>query len=205
MASLCSPTTYCMAAGTCRGFHRHRVPPWRAHRFRLGSSSGVSDTEVEEPRCARQSRERKRAVAGTTSEIAGCDPSPPTALLRSRLCLTYSYARILSIGRCFEESPTLRRAPIPRYHGNEALLSLGRLITKSSSPGMVLITGASGRIARRTAEFLASDGHRLRLMSRNPRQAPKLPGVETVRGDFAELATLNDAFAGVSEIGREHV
>src|ERR1035437_107281 len=30
----------------------------------------------------------------------------PTALLRSRLCLTCSYARILSIGRCFEESPT---------------------------------------------------------------------------------------------------
>jgi uncharacterized protein YbjT (DUF2867 family) len=63
---------------------------------------------------------------------------------------------------------------------------------------MILITGASGRIGRRTAEFLASDGHRLRLMTRSPRQAPKLPGVETVRGDFAELATLNDAFAGVS-------
>ena len=26
--------------------------------------------------------------------------------MRSRLCLTCSYARILSIGRCFEESPT---------------------------------------------------------------------------------------------------
>ena len=42
----------------------------------------VRDTEVEEPRCARQSRERKRAVAGTSSEIAGCDPTPPLSYVR---------------------------------------------------------------------------------------------------------------------------
>jgi len=42
----------------------------------------VRDTEVEEPRCARQSRERKRAVAGTSSEIAGGDPSPPLSYVR---------------------------------------------------------------------------------------------------------------------------
>ena len=39
MASPCSPTTYCMAAETCRGFQSHRVLPWRAHRFRFGSSN----------------------------------------------------------------------------------------------------------------------------------------------------------------------
>jgi NAD(P)H dehydrogenase (quinone) len=63
--------------------------------------------------------------------------------------------------------------------------------------GVILITGASGRVARRAAELLARDGHRLRLMTRDPRRAPKLIGAETVRGDFAEPATLKDAFAGV--------
>ncbi len=63
---------------------------------------------------------------------------------------------------------------------------------------MILITGASGRVARRAAELLARDGHSLRLMTRSPQHAPKLPQAETVRGDFAEPATLRDAFAGVS-------
>jgi NAD(P)H dehydrogenase (quinone) len=63
---------------------------------------------------------------------------------------------------------------------------------------LILITGASGRIARRAAEVLARDGQRLRLMTRNPRRAPKLADAETVRGDFAEPATLEHAFAGVS-------
>jgi uncharacterized protein YbjT (DUF2867 family) len=35
-------------------------------------------------------------------------------------------------------------------------------------------------------------------MTRNPERAPKLTAAETVRGDFAEPATLKDAFAGVS-------
>ena len=68
----------------------------------------------------------------------------------------------------------------------------------SNTAGMILITGASGRVARRTAELLARDGHALRLMSRNPERAPKLAEAETVRGDFAEPATLEDAFAGVA-------
>jgi len=65
-------------------------------------------------------------------------------------------------------------------------------------PDLILISGASGRIARRTAELLAQDGHRLRLMSRDPERAPKLTGAETVGGDFAEPGTLQRAFAGVS-------
>ena len=66
-----------------------------------------------------------------------------------------------------------------------------------ASSDLILITGASGRIGRRTAELLARDGASLRLMTRDPKRAPKLAGVETVRGDFAEPATLKDAFAGV--------
>jgi NAD(P)H dehydrogenase (quinone) len=64
--------------------------------------------------------------------------------------------------------------------------------------GVILITGASGRVARRTAELLARDGHSLRLLTRSPERAPKLTEAETVRGDFAEPATLKDAFAGIS-------
>src|ERR1035438_1349336 len=63
---------------------------------------------------------------------------------------------------------------------------------------MLLITGASGRIARRAAAFVAQGGYPLRLMTRTPQQAPKLTGVEVVRGDFAEPATLPDAFTGIS-------
>jgi NAD(P)H dehydrogenase (quinone) len=63
---------------------------------------------------------------------------------------------------------------------------------------MLLITGASGHIGRRVAELLAQKEYRLRLMTRNPETAQKLEGAEVVRGDFAEPATLDGAFAGVS-------
>lgn len=63
---------------------------------------------------------------------------------------------------------------------------------------MILITGASGRVARRTAELLAADGYRLRLMTRDPQRAPRLPGVDIVHGDFADPVSLAHAFAGVS-------
>lgn len=61
----------------------------------------------------------------------------------------------------------------------------------------ILITGASGRIGRRTAELLASGNDRLLLMSRNPQTVPRLAGAEVLRGDFAETATLDRAFRGV--------
>ena len=63
--------------------------------------------------------------------------------------------------------------------------------------GVILITGASGRIGRRAAELLAQDAQHLRLMTRNPERAPKLPGADIVRGDFAEPGTLDQAFAGI--------
>ena len=69
--------------------------------------------------------------------------------------------------------------------------SVRRLSTITPMSDVILITGASGRVARRVAERLARDGHRLRLMTRSPQLAPKLAGAETVRGDFAEPATLD--------------
>jgi NAD(P)H dehydrogenase (quinone) len=61
---------------------------------------------------------------------------------------------------------------------------------------MILITGASGRVARRTAALLA--GRPLRLMSRDPQRAPKLEGAEVVRGDFNEPKSLDAAFAEIA-------
>jgi uncharacterized protein YbjT (DUF2867 family) len=63
---------------------------------------------------------------------------------------------------------------------------------------MMLITGASGRVARRTAELLAGKGHVLRLMTRNPQGVPNRVGAEVVYGDFAAPASLNKAFMGVT-------
>ncbi len=63
---------------------------------------------------------------------------------------------------------------------------------------MLLITGASGRIGRRTAELLAGSGAHLRLMTRTPGQAPEFPQAEIIYGDFAQPPTLDAAFAGVS-------
>jgi NAD(P)H dehydrogenase (quinone) len=73
-----------------------------------------------------------------------------------------------------------------------------KINTKTTPSGLILITGASGRVARRAAELLASEGNCLRLMTRSPPCAPKLAGAEVVRGDFTHLAGLDDAFSGVS-------
>jgi NAD(P)H dehydrogenase (quinone) len=63
---------------------------------------------------------------------------------------------------------------------------------------MMLVTGASGRVARRTAELLASKGHALRLMTRTPERVPGSMRAEAVYGDFAEPASLDNAFSGVT-------
>jgi NAD(P)H dehydrogenase (quinone) len=63
---------------------------------------------------------------------------------------------------------------------------------------VVLITGASGRVARRTAELLASKGQALRLMTRTPQRVPSLACAEVVYGDFAEPASLDHAFEGIT-------
>ena len=63
---------------------------------------------------------------------------------------------------------------------------------------MMLITGASGRVARRTSELLGSEGRALRLMTRTPQRVSGLARAEVVYGDFAEPASLDHAFAGVT-------
>src|ERR1035441_2370081 len=94
-----------VCATTARGLRRMGA------RHPQGDAGGwVRDTEGEEPRCPRQSRERKRAVAGTSSEIAGCDPSPPLSYVRgsARSAPTLGFSRFADASR---KLPLLRRAP----------------------------------------------------------------------------------------------
>lgn len=63
---------------------------------------------------------------------------------------------------------------------------------------MILITGASGRVARRSAELLARGERALRLMTRTPYSAPRPDRADVVYGDFAVPSSLANAFAGVT-------
>jgi NAD(P)H dehydrogenase (quinone) len=66
--------------------------------------------------------------------------------------------------------------------------------------GPVLITGASGQLARRTAERLLAGAHagRLILVSRTPQRLAEFAsrGADVRFGDFADPASLRSAFAG---------
>ncbi|MGP3949288.1 NAD(P)H-binding protein [Streptomyces sp. 7N604] len=63
---------------------------------------------------------------------------------------------------------------------------------------MILLTGASGTVGRRTARLLAHEGHAIRLLTRDPARLPEPTArAETVVGDFEEPATLRRALSGV--------
>jgi nucleoside-diphosphate-sugar epimerase len=63
----------------------------------------------------------------------------------------------------------------------------------------VLVTGATGFIGRHVAETLASKGHAVRAVVRNPARAEPLAacGCEVVRGDLLDAASLVSAARGV--------
>lgn len=63
--------------------------------------------------------------------------------------------------------------------------------------GPILITGASGYVGGRIAQLLTEQGKPLRLMGRDLGKLPTLPNSETVQGDYAKPASLDDAFAGI--------
>ena len=63
---------------------------------------------------------------------------------------------------------------------------------------MILITGATGNIGRGVAELLSKRGETLRLMGRRVESMPDLPQSERVIGDYANPASLDKAFEGVS-------
>src|ERR1035437_2939415 len=90
----------------------------------------------------------------------------PTALLHSRLCLTCSYARILSIGRCFEESPTsasrTRRPGSRRRMGGLSEADLGEIMVSGSRPNSTIFRTSSALFSRGPLVFgLLAGGLRL--------------------------------------------
>ena len=61
----------------------------------------------------------------------------------------------------------------------------------------VLVTGASGNVGAELAQLLASAGHRVSAVTRDPARAGLPAGVDPVAADLSEPATLRPAWAGV--------
>ncbi|MEV1179644.1 NAD(P)H-binding protein, partial [Nonomuraea sp. NPDC049784] len=65
---------------------------------------------------------------------------------------------------------------------------------------MILVTGATGTIGGEVLRLLSARGERVRAMTREPSRVPALPGVEAVRGDFDDPASLAQAAAGAGTL-----
>ncbi|MEU9406691.1 NAD(P)H-binding protein [Streptomyces sp. NPDC048281] len=65
---------------------------------------------------------------------------------------------------------------------------------------MILVTGATGTIGRDVVRQLAGRGAKVRALTRDPAKAAVPTGVEVVRGDYAEPASLEAALAGVTAV-----
>lgn len=66
---------------------------------------------------------------------------------------------------------------------------------------LVLVTGATGYIGGRLVPRLLAAGHRVRCLARNPERLAgrAWPGVERVKGDVSDAASLEAALAGASQ------
>jgi uncharacterized protein YbjT (DUF2867 family) len=65
---------------------------------------------------------------------------------------------------------------------------------------MILVTGATGTIGRRLVPLLAARAIPVRAMTRNPAGIPPAAGVEVVRGEFDDPASLAAALAGADTV-----
>lgn len=64
----------------------------------------------------------------------------------------------------------------------------------------ILVTGATGQVGRHVVEQLAAAGEQVRAMTRNPAGAAVPAGVEVVRGDLLEPASVAAALDGVNRM-----
>lgn len=67
----------------------------------------------------------------------------------------------------------------------------------------ILVTGATGFIGSRTAAALASSGHRVRVLARDPARVPLALGPHAIEpevalGDMTERVAVERALAGTS-------
>ncbi|GAB3484346.1 SDR family oxidoreductase [Amycolatopsis cihanbeyliensis] len=63
---------------------------------------------------------------------------------------------------------------------------------------MLLVTGATGTVGRHLIQHLRRAGQPVRALTRDPGRAELPDGVDAVRGDLADTATLGPAFDGVT-------
>ncbi|MFI5794416.1 NAD(P)H-binding protein [Streptomyces sp. NPDC051677] len=63
---------------------------------------------------------------------------------------------------------------------------------------MILVTGATGTIGGELVRHLAARGEKVRALTRDPANARMPAGVEVVRGDYGEPASLEAAMSGVT-------
>ena len=78
--------------------------------------------------------------------------------------------------------------------------SLGASLMDPGRP-LILVTGATGYIGGRLVPRLLEAGHRVRCLARNPERLTgrRWPGVEVVKGDVSDPASLAVALHGVSQ------
>ncbi|WP_369263454.1 NAD(P)H-binding protein [Streptomyces sp. R35] len=66
--------------------------------------------------------------------------------------------------------------------------------------GMILVTGATGTIGSELLRQLAARGEKARALTRDPARARVPAGVEVVRGDYHEPASVEAAMSGASAL-----
>src|SRR5712692_7317465 len=98
----------------------------------------------------------------------------------------------------------MRRAAVASSLRARAFRQSGEASSNPMPAKTVAIAGGSGFIGRAIARRLAAIGDiKVRVLTRNPDAAYerlKVAGVEFVRGDIADPATLKDSLAGASAI-----
>ncbi|HTF33982.1 MAG TPA: NAD-dependent epimerase/dehydratase family protein [Myxococcota bacterium] len=67
----------------------------------------------------------------------------------------------------------------------------------------VLVLGGTGFIGRALVRRLRQDGHHVRVLARDPKNCPQelqAPGIEVVRGDLTEIASIAAALPGIKTV-----
>lgn len=69
-----------------------------------------------------------------------------------------------------------------------------------ASMSRILVTGATGHVGSQVVSGLIAANARLRALTRNPETANLPPGVEVVRGDLTDAATLDACLEGIETV-----
>jgi NAD(P)H dehydrogenase (quinone) len=67
------------------------------------------------------------------------------------------------------------------------------------SNDVILITGTTGHVGRGVAKLLSERSASIRLMARHPDRLTDFPAAERVRADYADPASLTQAFKHINK------